>query len=82
VFNRRMVARYEVSRSHTDKELHVICLEGRFYDDVPPSILHLGPWTGGSRGEVSALKPGYRALLAAHGFVLVHQHLKDFRPEA
>jgi len=30
-------------------------------------------WTG--------LTDSYRALLAAHGFVLVHQHLKNFRPE-
>ncbi len=69
------------SYSHADKDVHLICLDGRFYEDVPDKILKLGPWQGGVRGEVAALKPEYRALLACQGFVLVYCHIKDFKPE-
>jgi hypothetical protein len=48
--------RYEISRSGTDNRINVICREGEFYS-LPSPILHLGPWTGGGRGDIERLRP-------------------------
>ena len=76
-----MTDRYETSYSHAEKDFHVICREGRFYDDVPDKLLKLGPWQGGVRGEMAALKSEYLALLDRQGFVLIYSHIRDFKPE-
>lgn len=72
--------RYEVSRSHSDRSIQVICREGEFYS-LPHAILHLGPWQGGREGNIERLKPAYRALLSEQGFVLVYRHPLEFPPE-
>ena len=73
--------RYETSRSGKDNRIVVICRDGEFYS-LPEHILHLGPWTGGRRGDIERLKPAYRALLAEQGFVLVYRHPYEWDPEA
>lgn len=72
--------RYQLSRSGTDRSIHVICREGEYYT-LPHAILHLGPWQGGGEGDIERLKPAYRALLSEQGFVLVCRHLLEFAPE-
>ena len=72
-----MTERYSVSRSNTNKNIHLVCGDERFYKDIPHEILHLGPWQGGNRGDVIALRPHIRAMLAEQKFVLVYCHLKD-----
>jgi len=73
--------RYEVSRSGTDNRINLICREGAFYS-LPHSILHLGPWQGGRKGEVERLPLHYRLTLLEQGFVLVYKHPLEFEPEA
>lgn len=77
-----MSDRYETSYSHADKDVHVICRDGRFYEDVPDKILKLGPWEGGIRGRIEALKPESAPCSPRQGFVLIYSHIKDFKPEA
>jgi hypothetical protein len=72
--------RYEVSPSHTDRSIHVICRKDEF-STLPPAILHLGPWQAGREGDIERLKPAYRAFLSEQGFVLVYRHPLEFPPE-
>ena len=72
--------RYKCWRAR-DNLTHVIVVDGAF-DEIPDRIKGLGPWVGSKDGEVERLKPHYRKLLADQGFVVVHQHVSKFAPEA
>ena len=72
---------YEVIRSVTDKNLHIIFVEGTF-GTLPDVVRRLGPWRGLIGGNIMSLKPHYRHQLAEQGFVLVHRHGVDFSAEA
>jgi hypothetical protein len=45
--------RYEIVRSTTDKNLHVIFHEGAF-SALPDRIRHLGPWQGHAEGDIAS----------------------------
>jgi hypothetical protein len=75
------ILRYKCWRSGTDTRLHLVCHEGRF-EDLPPHIRRLGPWTGSKEGPVERLRPLYRAQLAEQGFALIYRHVKDLELEA
>jgi hypothetical protein len=48
----------------------------------PDPIRNLGPWTGGTEGEVERLRLPYRALLGEQGFVLLYCHVSQLQLEA
>ena len=73
--------RYQIVRSVRDKKIHVIFCDGSF-DTLPDDIRKLGPWQSLSRGDIERLKTHYRLQLAEQGFVLVHQPMGTFSPEA
>jgi len=72
---------YEVIRSVSDKSLHIIFVEGTF-SVLPEVVRRLGPWRGLIGGTVVSLKPHYRHQLAEQGFVLIHQDVATFSPDA
>jgi hypothetical protein len=57
---------YRTLRSVSDKHVHVICYEDRFYE-LPDHVRHQGPWQGMRRGDVVSLKAEYRLALARDG---------------
>jgi hypothetical protein len=57
---------HEACYSHSDQDMHVICRNGRFYEDVPDEILELGPWAGRATPRGRGLKPEYRTILAGN----------------
>ena len=69
--------RYEVVRSVSDKNLHVIFNEGAFAA-LPDRIRHLGPWKAVPGGVVASLKLHYGLQLAEQGFVVLHQSVDAF----
>jgi len=73
--------RYEAYYASRDKDLFVISRDGEFDTAVPARIRRLGPWFGASRGDIQALRPHYRALLAEQGFVVVPWTARGFKPE-
>lgn len=73
--------KYESWRSHRDKWLNVICMDGAFDKVVPEKIRHRGPWTGIKRGPVGRLKSWNRSVLELRGYVILYCHQMDFEPE-
>lgn len=72
---------YEISRSHRDNRIFVICYVDRFYDDVPAPIIKRGPWRA-SRGRVINLRPDIRLALARDGYFVAEIDAPIFNPEA
>lgn len=75
----RTFDRYECTRS-TQWNFYLICYQGEF-ENLPQAIRSLGPWFGGREGDVSRLKPEYRAQLARRGFCIVDSAAPGFSPE-
>lgn len=75
--------RYKTWKSNAeDRLLFVIVVEGAPDSDVPHVVWHLGPWQGHREGDVSRLRPHYRALLMEQRFVVLRpKTLGDFEPE-
>ena len=72
--------KYKAWRSHTDKNMHVVCRDGDF-ENLPQRIRSLGPWSGSREGEIDKLKLHYRLQIIEQGFTIVHRHVLAFSLE-
>jgi hypothetical protein len=77
------VVRYKIWRSRKDTHLHLRCAEGsEAFESLPVAVRNLGPWTGGSEGELDRLRLPYRILLNEQKFVVIHAHISQLQLEA
>ena len=75
--------RYKVWRSNKDKELQLLCAEGRdAFEALPTAIRNLGRWTGSKEGEVQRLRLPYLTMLTEQGFMIVYAHISKLNLEA
>ena len=75
--------RYKIWRSRKDTHLHLRCAEGsEAFESLPVAVRNLGPWTGGSEGELDRLRLPYRILLNEQKFVVIHAHISQLQLEA
>ena len=67
---------YKVWRATTEPSLHVLVLAGiEHFDGLPDRVRRMGPWQGAQEGDLDALRPHYRALLAEQGFAVLDWRL-------
>jgi hypothetical protein len=69
-------------RSRKDAHLHLLCADGaEAFESLPVAIRNLGPWTGGSEGDIDRLRLPYRILLNEQKFVVIHAHVSELQLE-